>query len=56
MKDETKIWLDYSKENLESSKYPVINVLQFYKHNEEICQKGIKIAESVLNYVQTIVK
>ncbi|MDO9549058.1 MAG: HEPN domain-containing protein [Candidatus Marinimicrobia bacterium] len=123
MKDETKTWLDYSKENLESSKifikrklynpclqniqqsvekalkaifiertiklkkthsitelrnilkenkinidldeddcdfldsiylpskYPVINVLPFYEPDDEICQKGIKIAESVLNSV-----
>jgi len=38
------------------SKYPVINVLPFYEPDEDICQKGIKIAESVVNSVQNIVK
>lgn len=38
------------------SKYPVINVLPFYEPDDEICLKGIIIAESVLNSVQNIVK
>ncbi|MGR3304263.1 MAG: HEPN domain-containing protein [Candidatus Scalindua sp.] len=128
MKDETKIWLDYSKENLKSSKvllesklynpclqniqqsvekaikailieksielkkthsinelknildenkldaklseddcdfldsiylpskYPMGNVLPFYEPNDEICQRGIKVAESVIQTVQNIIK
>lgn len=38
------------------SKYPVINILPLYEPDDEICQKGIKIAESVVNSVQNIVK
>lgn len=128
MKDETKIWLDYSKENLKSakvllenvlynpclqniqqcvekaikailveksiklmkthsinelknildesklefelseddcdfldsiylpSKYPMVNVLPFYEPNAEICQRGIKVAESVIKRVQNIIE
>lgn len=38
------------------SKYPISQVLPDYEPNEEICQKGIKIAESVLKSVQDILK
>lgn len=128
MKDETKIWLDYSKENLKSSKvllenrlynpclqniqqcvekaikailieksiklkkthsinelrnildengldielseddcdfldsiylpskYPMVSVLPFYEPDEEICQRGIKIAESAIQTAQNIIE
>ena len=38
------------------SKYPISQVLPDYEPNEEICQKGIEIAESVLKSVQDILK
>ncbi|MEW6381047.1 MAG: HEPN domain-containing protein [bacterium] len=36
------------------SKYPVSNVLPYYESNNELCKKGISIAESLLNRLGTI--
>lgn len=38
------------------SKYPMVSVLPFYEPNEETCQRGIKVAESVIQTVQNIIK
>ena len=38
------------------SKYPITSVLPYFKPDLEICNKGISIAESVLNFVQNVLK
>lgn len=61
--EEKNISLELSDENCEfldsiflPSKYPAGNVLPDYEPNTEICNKGIVIAESVLESVQNILK
>ncbi len=60
MKDETKIWLDYSCEFLDSiylpSKYPLGSVLPLYEPDIKICNNGISIAQNVFSYVAKILK
>ncbi len=38
------------------SKYPVTNVLPDYESNDEICRKGISIANSLLTFVKQNIK
>lgn len=38
------------------SKYPVSNVLPYYEPNKDLCNKGISIAESVLESIQHIIR
>ncbi len=61
--DENKLHIGLSEDDCDfldsiylPSKYPMVNVLPFYEPNEEICQRGIKVAESVIQVVQNIVE
>lgn len=38
------------------SKYPITSVLPYFKPDLEICNNGISIAESVLKFVQNVLK
>jgi len=38
------------------SKYPITSVLPYFEPDLEICNKGISIAESILKFVQNILK
>ncbi len=60
--DENKLDTELSEDDCDfldsiylPSKYPMVNVLPFYEPNEEICQRGIKVAESVIQSVQNMI-
>lgn len=61
--DKNKLDIELSKDDCDfldsiylPSKYPMGNVLPFYEPDEEICQRGIKVAESVIQSVASILK
>ncbi len=61
--DENEIDIELSEDDCDfldsiylPSKYPMVSVLPFYEPDEEVCQRGINIAESAIQTAQNIIE